>query len=70
VAFDNSSATRRLAFEEETLGEWVIEITMTILREASQSRIKMCQIPPFLSPQHLCHRSVLDPTSLASCPDV
>jgi hypothetical protein len=53
VAFDNSSATRRVAFEEETLEEWAIEISMAILREARQSRLKMCQILPFLSPHSI-----------------
>jgi hypothetical protein len=53
VAFDNSSATRRVAFEEETLEEWAIEISMAILREARQSRLKMCQIPPLLSPHSI-----------------
>ena len=53
MAFDNSSATRRVAFEDETLEEWAIEISMAILREARQSRLKMCQIPPFLSPHSI-----------------
>ena len=56
MAIGNSSATRRVTFEEETLEEWAIEISMAILREARQSRLKMCQILPFLSPHSISER--------------
>jgi len=53
VAFDNSSATRRAAFEEHTPDDLATEISMAFLREARQSRLKLCQIPPFLSPHSI-----------------
>jgi hypothetical protein len=53
VVFDNSSATRRAAFEAETLEDLAIEISMALLREASRSRLKRCQIAHFLSPHSI-----------------
>jgi hypothetical protein len=47
---------RKGAFEDETLGDWAIEISMAFLRKARQSRLKLCQIAPFPSPHSIFDR--------------